>query len=165
MNRLLKLQGMLIDEIDKYGAIVTERDEPLEWEKVHISSCAKIGYIMALFRDVDPDMAACACACHDFGRIVTGKQKGHAEAGYEPVKAFLKKTELFSEEEIEQIAVAVKNHSSKSELGGPIEEIVKDADVLDFDQYGTELPREEQKRRLRRIEGVLADMKKAGFVL
>jgi uncharacterized protein len=37
---------------------------------------------MALERDVDPEMAACACAVHDYGRIVTGKQAGHAEAGY-----------------------------------------------------------------------------------
>ena len=52
------------------------------------------------------------------------------------------------EEEIETIATAVRNHSSKSEIGSPIEEIVKDADVLDFHQCGYEMPRKEQKDRL-----------------
>ncbi|MBR6799677.1 MAG: metal-dependent phosphohydrolase, partial [Firmicutes bacterium] len=64
---------------------------------------------------------------------------------------FLRETELFAEEEIEQIAAAVKNHSNKSEVGTPLEEIVKDADVLDFHQYGYEMPRKEQQDRLERM--------------
>ncbi len=155
MHKLLALQAALLKEIDKYGKMIPdeERDEPLVWEQVHISSCAKIGYLMAEARGVDPILAASACAIHDFGRIVTGKQPGHAEAGYEPVKKFLKETRLFTEEEVDILATATRNHSNKSEVGGPIEEIVKDADVLDFHQYGAVMPREEQQRRLERILG------------
>ena len=151
MNRLLKLQGALLKEIDKYEKLIPERDQPGDWERVHISSCAKLGYFFAEERGVDPILAASACACHDYGRIITGKQAGHAEAGYEPVKVFLRETGLFADEEIEQIALAVKNHSNKAEVGSPIEEIVKDADVLDFHQYGYEMPRQEQQERLDRI--------------
>ncbi len=153
MNKLLKLQGALLDEIEKYGKLIgdEERDEPLIWEKVHISSCAKIGYLLAEQRNVDPILAACACAIHDYGRIITGKQAGHAEAGYLPVQEFLKKTSLFSDEEIKILSIAVKNHSNKSDIGTDIEEIVKDADVLDFHQYGYEMPREEQQRRLNQL--------------
>ncbi|MGN0711362.1 MAG: HD domain-containing protein [Anaerovoracaceae bacterium] len=156
MHKLLILQGALLDEIEKYGKLIPDekRDEPLVWEKVHISSCAKIGYLLAEKRGVDPTLAACACAVHDFGRIVTGRQPGHAEAGYEPVKKFLKGLELFSEDEIELIAMAVKHHSSKSEIGNPVEEIVKDADVLDFHQYGYEMPRAEQQARLEKLKDV-----------
>ena len=151
MNRLLKLQSALLKEIDKYEELIPERDQPGDWERVHISSCAKLGYLMAEKRDVDPIIAAAACACHDYGRIITGKQAGHAEAGFEPVKAFLRETGLFAGTEIEQIALAVKNHSSKAEVGTPLEEIVKDADVLDFHQYGYEMPRKEQQDRLERL--------------
>lgn len=151
MNRLQKLQSALLKEIDKYEELIPERDQPGDWERIHISSCAKLGYLMAEKRGVDPILAACACACHDYGRIITGKQAGHAEAGFEPVKAFLRDTGLFAEEEIEQIAAAVKNHSSKAEVGTPLEEIVKDADVLDFHQYGYEMPRKEQQDRLERL--------------
>lgn len=153
MKVILRLQSALLKEIDKYEKLVPERDHFIDWERVHISSCAKIGYMMAEERGVDPILAACACACHDYGRIITGKQSGHAEAGYEPVQEFLRGTELFSEDEIQQIAIAVKNHSMKSEIGSPLEEIVKDADVLDFYQYGYEMPRKEQQDRLERLLG------------
>lgn len=151
MNRLQKLQSALLKEIDKYEKLIPDRDQPGDWERIHISSCAKLGYLMAEKRGVDPILAASACACHDYGRIITGKQAGHAEAGAEPIKAFLRETELFTEEEIGQISLAVKNHSSKAEVGTPIEEIVKDADVLDFHQYGYEMPRKEQQDRLERL--------------
>ena len=151
MNRLLKVQGALLKEIDKYEKLIPERDKPGDWERVHISSCAKLGYLFALKRDVDPELAAIACACHDYGRILTGKQNDHAEAGYEPIKQFLKGLEIFEDKEIEQIALAVKNHSNKSDVGTDLEEIVKDADVLDFHQYGYEMPRKEQQDRLERL--------------
>ena len=153
MKKILRLQSALLKEIDKYEKLIPERDHFIDWERVHISSCAKIGYMMTEKRGVDPVLAACACACHDYGRIITGKQSGHAEAGYEPVQEFLRGTELFSEDEIQQIATAVKNHSKKSEIGTPLEEIVKDADVLDFYQYGYEMPRKEQQDRLEKLLG------------
>ena len=160
MNRLLKLQKYLLDEIEKYCQLIPERDSPPHWEKAHMASCARLGYLIALRRGINTDLASCACACHDYGRIITGKQSGHAEAGYEPVKEFLKRTELFNDEEIEIIATAVKNHSSKALIQGPVDEIVKDADVLDFHMYGYELPRAEQRERLNmligKIEKVLA---------
>lgn len=148
MKRLLRLQSALLKEIDRYDKLVKERDKFIDWEKVHMASCARIGYIMAEKRGVDPDLASFACAVHDYGRIITGKQQGHAEAGYLPVKNFLKETNLFADNEIEEIAIAVKNHSKKGEVGTPLEEIVKDADVIDFYQYGFGFAREEQKIRL-----------------
>lgn len=151
MNRLLALQSILLAEIDKYDKLISERDYPIEWEKVHISSCAKIGYLLAGERNVDPELAAAACACHDYGRIITGKQSGHAEAGYESIQVLLRKSGLYSAHEIEMIATAVKNHSKKSEVGSPLEEIVKDADVLDFYQYGYDMRRKEQQDRLEKL--------------
>jgi uncharacterized protein len=151
MKRLLRLQSQLLKEIDRYEKLVPERDKFIDWERVHMASCARLGYLFAEVRGVDPELASCACAVHDYGRIVTGKQKGHAEAGYLPVREFLKDTSLFSDEEIETIAVAVKNHSKKAEIGSPIEEIVKDADVIDFYQYGFGFEREEQKHRYEKM--------------
>lgn len=78
MKKLLRLQSALLKEIDKYEKIVPERDHFIDWEHVHIVSCAKIGYMMAEERGVDPIIAAASCACHDYGRIITGKQQDHA---------------------------------------------------------------------------------------
>ena len=111
--------------------------------------------MLAEERGVDPILAAAACAVHDYGRIITGRQEGHAEAGYLPVQEFLKKLEpkLFTDDEIAQIALAVKNHSKKGEVGTKLEEIVKDADVLDFYQYGYNMARKEQQDRLESLLG------------
>lgn len=153
MKKLLRLQSALLKEIDKYEKLIPERDHFIDWERVHIVSCAKIGYMMAEERGIDPILAGAACACHDYGRIITGKQPGHAEAGYIPVQDFLKKTGLFDDDEIMQIATAVKNHSKKEEIGTPLEEIVKDADVLDFYQYGYDMARKSQQDRLEKMLG------------
>lgn len=153
MKKILRLQSALLKEIDKYEKLVPERSHFIDWERVHITSCAKLGYIMGEERGVDPILAAAACAVHDYGRIITGRQEGHAEAGYGPVQEFLRGTKLFTEEEIKQIAVAVKNHSKKGEIGSPLEEIVKDADVLDFYQYGYDVARKEQQDRLETLLG------------
>ena len=127
-----------------------DRDETLNWERIHMASSARLAWEMALERkDADPEIAACAAAVHDFGRILTGRQKNHAEAGYEPVRAFLKESGLFTEEETEIIAMAVKNHSSKTETGTAVEEIVKDADVVDCYQYGYPFDRPEKEERYR----------------
>ena len=153
MKKILELQRALLREIDKYEKLIGERDYPCDWERLHIASCARVGYMMAEERGVDPILAACACSMHDYGRIITGKQKNHAELGCLPAMEFLRGTHLFTEKEIQQIGIAVKNHSNKSDIGSPLEDIVKDADVVDFYQYGYEMPREEQKARLRKLLG------------
>ena len=92
----------------------------------------------------------------DWERVhITSRQEGHAEAGYLPVQEFLKNLEpkLFTDDEIAQIALAVKNHSKKGEVGTKLEEIVKDADVLDFYQYGYNMARKEQQDRLESLLG------------
>lgn len=154
MNRLLKLENLLLEVINQQEGKYEHRDETLNWERIHMASSARLAWQMALERnasvpahDADPELAACAAAVHDFGRILTGKQSGHAEAGYEPVKVFLKESGLFTEEETEMIALAVKNHSSKTVTGTPIEEIVKDADVVDCYQYGYPFDRPEKEIR------------------
>ncbi|WP_206458833.1 HD domain-containing protein [Anaerovorax sp. IOR16] len=147
MNRILKLQSALLRVIEEQEGKVEERDQSLDWERVHMASCARLGFLMAEEKGQDPELAACACSVHDFGRILTGKQKGHAEKGYHPVKDFLDKLELFTKEEIEIISLAVKNHSRKSKIGSWIEEIVKDADVVDCYQYGIPFVRDAQQMR------------------
>lgn len=147
MNRILKLQSALLRVIEQQEGKMEERDQSLDWERVHMASCARLGFLMAEEQEADAELAACACSLHDFGRILTGKQTGHAEKGYEPVKEFLTKLEVFTNEEIDLIALAVKNHSKKSRVGSWIEEVVKDADVVDCYQYGIPFLRDAQQMR------------------
>ena len=146
MNRVFALQAALLKLIQEQDWTV-ERDEPYSWEVLHSASCARLAFVLALERGADPELAASAAAVHDYGRIITGRQKGHAEAGYLPVQDFLRDTKLFTNDEIAVIALAVKNHSSKTVTGTAIEEIVKDADVIDCYQYGMPFDRPEKKTR------------------
>ncbi|MGI6498328.1 MAG: HD domain-containing protein [Oscillospiraceae bacterium] len=147
MDRIMQLQSALLREIDRYALLVQDRDQPLDWERVHMASSARLAWILAEERGLDPELCACACSVHDYGRILTGRQEGHAEAGYEPVKLFLRRLHLFAPGEIEQIAVAVKNHSRKSYVDAPMDEVIKDADVLDCTWYGIPFSREEHRMR------------------
>lgn len=154
MNRLYELELRMMKVIDAQEGKMAERDETLEWEKIHMISSARCGYMLGLQRgmsETEAEIAACAACVHDFGRILSGKQANHAEAGYAPVREFLNETELFTEEEIDTISTAVKNHSLKTEVGTAIEEIVKDADVIDCFQYGLPFDRSEKEERYYKI--------------
>ncbi|MBR4862485.1 MAG: HD domain-containing protein [Firmicutes bacterium] len=135
-SRLLKLQNVLLDVIAEQEGKIADRDESLNWERIHLASSAQLAWQMALERGADPELTACAAAIHDLGRILTGRKAGHAEAAYEPAKSLLSDCGLFSDEEIEIMALAAKNHSSKDVKGTVIEEIIKDADVVDCCQHG-----------------------------
>lgn len=151
MNRIIKIQFKLLQKIEEYAKQPIERDYPLDWERVHLGSCAGIGQLLALKRGVDPELAAIACVVHDYGRIVTGKQLNHAENGYLPLREFLTECSCFNEQEIELLAQAGKCHSDKHEVGTPLQEIVKDSDVVDCCHYGQELTRAEQRERLKNV--------------
>ena len=60
MKKILRLQSALLKEIDKYEKLVPERSHFIDWERVHITSCAKIGYMLAEERGVDPILASAA---------------------------------------------------------------------------------------------------------
>ena len=151
MNRIFTLQQAILKTIDNHQKVDRADSPPLDWERIHMISCAKVGYMLATERGLDPDLAACACAVHDFGRILTGRQENHGEAGAMPVRHFLRETALFSEEEIEMISIAVANHSKKGEVGSPLEELVKDADLIDYASYGQTFKRQEQIDRFQRL--------------
>lgn len=151
MNRIFTLQQAILKVIDEHQNIDRSEAPPLDWERIHMISCAKVGYMLAEERGLDPDIAACACAVHDFGRILTGSQANHGQAGALPVQHFLRETALFSEDEILLISRAVANHSKKGEVGSPIEELVKDADLIDYASYGQVFKRQEQIDRFERL--------------
>lgn len=155
-DRLLAVQNAMLTKINALEieenamSEAPQRDETLHWERIHLASSARIAKDMAVQRGANPELAAIATALHDMGRIVTGKQKDHAHQGSEPARELLEQLNLFSEEEIQLLTTAVYNHSDKDYIGTDIEEIVKDADVVDCFEFGMELPRPEQKARYQR---------------
>lgn len=150
MNRLLTVENAMLALIHDQEGCPDVRDEPLDWERIHMVGSARMAWLMAEEWGVDPVLAACASAVHDIGRVLTGRQAGHAEAGRQAVRGFLAPLGVFTPEELEQIVQAVANHSKKAVQGTPLEEIVKDADVVDTHLYGLPLSSPSHRERFER---------------
>ncbi|MBC2722844.1 HD domain-containing protein [Desulfosporosinus sp.] len=135
----------LLDELEVQ---TSKRDYPIIWEKVHATSCAQIGRMLAEKRGINVEQAALACALHDMGRWISGRQYEHAPKGEGPVRSFLAEKEDMAEVK-DQIVQAVINHSKKDEVGTPLEEIVKDADVLDCHWHGEDIMKPFHMARLK----------------
>ncbi len=150
MNRLLAVQSAMLSLIEAQEDKIPDREQPLSWERIHMISSARLAWLMAEERGEDPSLAACACSVHELGRIVTGRQEGHAQAGKIAAAEFLTGLDLFTPSEIAAIAAAVEKHVEKSICGTPLEEIVKDADVVDAHLYGLPFTAPGQKERFDR---------------
>jgi putative nucleotidyltransferase with HDIG domain len=72
-----------------------------------------------------------AALLHDIGLAHVEERSRHAQVGAEMAAAFLRERRLFAEDEIEEIAHAIRFHSSLNG-GGRLLEILRDADMLDL---------------------------------
>ncbi len=152
MQRCYQVSRELLKFLNEQDTFDLKRDVSLTWERIHSMGSARIASLLAAKRGVDVEVSYSAGALHDFGRFVTGKQENHAENGYEPVKGFLKSLNIFSGEEIEEIALAVKNHSRKEIAGTPLEEIAKDCDILDCYYLGLQPKKEAHLKRFAALQ-------------
>jgi uncharacterized protein len=146
IQHLDKLNGLL-DQLEKMNL---ERDYPIVWERVHSVSCAQMGRLLARNRGVDTELAALACSLHDIGRWYTGKQVDHALHGEKPITDFLENLSL-SQDEKDAIIQAVIHHSEKDRVGEPLDEVVKDADILDCYLHGDEITKPFHLARLEKL--------------
>jgi len=128
-----------------------ERDRDLDWEFEHMNDAVYYAKMLALRRKLDPDLAGCAVAAQNIGRVSTGKTEGHAEAGYEPARRLFLGLGCFTPAEVEQLATAVRNHSLKERRDSPLDELAKDVDVYVRYVHGHEFTVEDELRRLSAI--------------
>jgi uncharacterized protein len=77
---------------------------------------------------------------HDLVTYESGDAKNHAARSAARAKEILSELGCFSEEEIACIHSAISHHSDKASHGGPYEELLKDADVLQHDLYDPSRP-------------------------
>ena len=147
MQRSYVVSRELLKFLNEQDQRDLKRDVSLTWERIHSMGSSRIACILSARRGVDIELGYSAGALHDFGRFVTGRQENHAENGYEPVKNFLKRLNIFSEQDVEEISRAVKNHSRKEAVGAPLEEIAKDCDILDCYFLGLAPKKEYHRKR------------------
>jgi HD superfamily phosphodiesterase len=127
MNRLEHLRQM-VDAI-----IPTQPDaEQRRCGYVHLYGVAQACALLALKRGLDLETCLAAGMLHDiwnYGPEFTAPHPDHATLGLPTARRILHESG-FSPAENEAICTAISHHSDKAATHGPLDELLKDADVL-----------------------------------
>lgn len=97
----------------------------------HLHGVSLAAVIIAKKRGQNPELAAMAGLLHDLYAYNFGSYDDHAHHGADYAKEILDEMKLTSPEETKIIYSAIWNHDSKAEVNDPMDEILKDADVID----------------------------------
>ena len=125
MSRIKDLQKKVyhvleknIDDADKRATAVA-----------HLHGVALAASILAKKRGENAELATMAGLLHDLWAYKSGSYDDHAHLGAEYARKAL--GELVTLKEMEIISSAIDHHDSKAEVNGTMDEILKDADVID----------------------------------
>ena len=97
----------------------------------HLHGVALAAAVLAKKRGEDAELATMAGLLHDLYAYKSGSYDDHARLGAEYARKLLEKTALTTPEETDVVCSAILHHDSKAETDGPMDEILKDADVID----------------------------------
>ncbi len=96
----------------------------------HLSGVSLAAVMLAKKRGQSPELAAMAGLLHDLYAYKSGSYDNHAKLGAEYARKLLKKLEITTPEETDIICTAISRHGNKAEADSPMDEILKDADVI-----------------------------------
>lgn len=97
---------------------------------VHLHGVSLAAVMIAKKRGEDPELAAMAGLLHDMYAYKSGSYDDHARLGAEYARQILKNLGITSEEETNIICSAIAHHDSKAKVDAPMDEVLKDADVI-----------------------------------
>ena len=150
-DRLGNLQSEFIGMILNAKFENPYRDDLREYLLIHSNGCSQLAKILAIKRGVDVELSAIIGLLHDIGKVFTGKKENHANDGFIPSKELLEKVGGFSNDEIDLISNAIKNHSDKDKVGNWADEIAKDVDVIDCNLLGKVFNKEHHDKRVEKV--------------
>ena len=118
---------------------------------VHMFGVTQACVLLAMKRGEDIELAAAAGYLHDIATYTSGAPTDHAHRGADLARQILEDTSLFSVDEMERICSAIRCHSDKRTEHGPLEEILKDADVMQHCLYDPGYVAKKEKDRYKKI--------------
>ncbi|MDC0558953.1 HD domain-containing protein [Candidatus Izimaplasma bacterium] len=145
MNRLNRILSYIFEDIKNLSD--EDRDLPIRWSVMHMFSTSQLAALVALKRDLNPELLGIIAALHDIGAVRTKSRKNHAKNAskyvYEIIELYNStlrgNLSVITEDEINIIHNAVINHSDKGDiLENPYAEAMKDVDSLDRFLHGIE---------------------------
>ena len=149
MSRIKDLQKRVhkeLETMEDYGRYAKAMD--------HLHGVSFAAVMIAKKRREDPELAAMAGLLHDLYAYKKGSYDDHAHLGAEYARTLLEKLALTTEEETEIICSAIWHHDNKAETDGPLDEVLKDADVIDhsLSDPTKEIKEHERERYLKLCE-------------
>lgn len=143
MSRLKELRKYVDAELNKM-----EDEEKRNSAIVHLYGVSLAATMIAKKRGMNWEIASMAAMLHDLYAYKTGSYDDHAHKGAELAGEILKELKLTDESETEMICSAIYHHDDKLVTDGPMDEVLKDADVIHhcMNDMAKEIKEKEQAR-------------------
>lgn len=126
MSRLKELRKYVDAEVNKM-----EDPDKRTSAIAHLYGVSLVATMIAKKRGLDPEIAAMAAMLHDLHAYKTGSYDDHAHLGEELARKILEDLGLTDETETDLICSAIYHHDDKLVEDGAMDEVLKDADVID----------------------------------
>ena len=125
MSRLKELREYVDFELDQMED-VKKRTSAV----AHLYGVSLAATMIAKKRGLDPEIASMAAMLHDLYAYKTGSYEDHGHKGAELARQILKALRLTNKEETDMICSAIYHHDDKLVTDTPMDELLKDADVI-----------------------------------
>ena len=125
MSRLKELRAYVDKKLNK----IDDEDKRIS-ATAHLYGVSLAAQMLAKKRGLDPELAAMAGMLHDMHAYKTGSYDDHAHLGADLARKILGKLELTTSEETDIICSAIYHHDDKAAIDSPMDELLKDADVI-----------------------------------
>ena len=126
MSRLKELRKYVDEELNK----IEDADKRTS-AIAHLYGVSLAATMIAKKRGLNPEIAAMAAMLHDLYAYKSGSYDDHAHKGAYLAGDILEELNLTDEAETEEICSAIYHHDDKLVTDGPMDEVLKDADVID----------------------------------
>ena len=143
MIRLKELRNYINEELYKIEDL-NDRSAAF----IHLYCVSLASTMIAKKRGLDPELISMAAMLHDLYAYRSGSYEDHAHKGAELAREILDRLKLTTDDETEIICSAIYHHDDKLVEDGPVEEALKDADVISHCLHDTSkaVKEKEQKR-------------------
>lgn len=130
MNRIEKVREV----VDEIVLNMTDTEER-RCAYLHLYGVAQASALLAQKRKANVELAVIAGMLHDIYSYATMNSTDHAHKGAPMAREILETLKLFTANEIDLVCTAIYNHSDKLLVHGELDEILKDADVMQHVLY------------------------------
>ena len=125
MSRLKELREYVNNELNR----MDDADKRIG-AVAHLYGVSLAATMIAKKRGLDPEIASMAAMLHDLHAYNTGSYDDHAHKGAELARKILSELKLTDETETDMICSAIYHHDDKLVVDAPMDEVLKDADVI-----------------------------------